>query len=132
MIGVTTYQSRRAAEVIIGVDTHLDQHVAVAIDGQGVRLGENHVPATTCGYEELERWSRSLGQIRAFGIEGTGSYGAGVARFLTDRGHTVIEVNRPDRSVRYRKGKSWSTTIILAVPVAVNGGAIMCLSHKSG
>ena len=48
MIGVATYQSRRAAEVIIGVDTHLDRHVAVAIDGQGVRLGENHVPATTC------------------------------------------------------------------------------------
>ena len=74
MIGIATYQSHRAAEVIVGVDTHLDQHVAVAIDRQGVRLCENHVPATTCGYEELERWSRDLGQIRAFGIEGTGSY----------------------------------------------------------
>ena len=47
-----------------------------------------------------------MGAIRAFGIEGTGSYGAGVARFLTGRGYTAIEVNRPDRSVRYRKGKS--------------------------
>ena len=71
MIGAATYQSHRAAEMIIGVDTHKDQHVTVAIDGRGIRLGENHVPATTCGYEELERWSRSLGEIRAFGIEGT-------------------------------------------------------------
>ena len=106
MIGVAGYQSHRAAEVIIGIDTHKDQHVAVAIDGRGVRLGERHVPAATAGYEELERWSHSLGDIGAFGIEGTGSYGAGVARFMTGRGYTVIEVNRPDRSVRHRKGKS--------------------------
>ena len=63
MIGVATYQSHRAAEVIIGVDTHRDQHVSVAIDGRGVRLGERHVPTTTCGYEEIERcpaaWERS-------------------------------------------------------------------------
>ena len=123
MIGVATYQSRRAAEVIIGVDTHLDRHVAVAIDGQGVRLGENDVPATTCGYEELERWSRSLGQIRAFGIEGTGSYGAGVARFLTGLGYTVIEVNRPDRSVRYRKGKSDPTDAEMAARGVLAGVA---------
>ena len=123
MIGVATYQSRRATEVIIGVDTHLDRHVAVAIDGQGVRLSENDVPATTCGYEELERWSRSLGQIRAFGIEGTGSYGAGVARFLTDRSYTVIEVNRPDRSVRYRKGKSDPTDAEMAARGVLAGVA---------
>ena len=49
-----------------------DQHVAVAIDRQGIRLGQHHAPATTFGYGELERWSRSLGEIRAFGIEGTG------------------------------------------------------------
>ena len=106
MIGIAGYQSHRAVEVVIGVDTHKDQHVAVAIDGRGVRLGEKYVLATTCGYKELERWSRSLGAIHAFGIEGTGSYGAGVARFMTGLGYVVIEVNRPDRSVRYRKGKS--------------------------
>ena len=114
MTGVATYQSHRAVEVVIGVDTHRDQHVAVAIDGRGVRLGERHVSATTCGYEELERWSCSLGETRAFGIEGTGSYGAGVARFMTGRGYTVIEVNRPDRSVRYRKGKSDPTDAEMA------------------
>ena len=123
MIGAAGYQSDRAAEVIIGVDTHKDQHVTVAIDGRGVRLGENHVPATTCGYEELERWSRSLGAIHSFGVEGTGSYGAGVARFLTGRGYTVIEVNRPDRSVRYRKGKSDPTDAEMAARGVLAGVA---------
>ncbi len=80
MIGIAGYQSRHAVQVIVGVDTHRDQHVAVAIDRQGVRLGKRHVSATTNGYEELGRWSDSLGDIAAFGIEGTGSYGAGVAR----------------------------------------------------
>ena len=68
--------------------------MAVAIDRQGVRLGELHTVATTHGYGELERWSQGLGELRAFGIEGTRSYGAGIARFLTRRGHTVVEVNR--------------------------------------
>ena len=73
----------RAVQVVIGVDTHQDKHVAVAIDQQGVRLAEHHAPATSYGYGELDRWSRDLGEIRAFGVEGTGSYGAGLARFLT-------------------------------------------------
>ena len=80
------------------------------------------MPATTSGYEELQQWSCSLGEVRAFGIEGTGSYGAGVARFMAGRGHTVIEVNRPDRSVRYRKGKSDPTDAEMAarsVPAGV-------------
>ena len=119
----STYQSHRAAEVIIGVDTHRDQHVSVAIDGRGVRLGERHVPTTMCGYEELERWSRGLGEIRAFGIEGTGSYGAGITRFMTGRGYTVIEVNRPDRSVRYRKGKSDPTDAEIAARSVLSGVA---------
>lgn len=123
MIRVADYQGHRAAEVIIGVDTHRDQHVAVAIDVRGVRLGENHVPVTTRGYEELELWSSSLGEVSAFGIEGTGSYGAGVARFMTGRGHTVIEVNRPDRSVRYRKGKSDPTDAEMAARSVLAGVA---------
>ena len=123
MIGVADYQGHRVAEVIIGVDTHRDQHVAVAIDGRGVRLGERHVPTTIRGYDDLERWSCSLGEIRAFGIEGTGSYGAGVARFMTGRDHTVIEVNRPDRSVRYRKGKSDPTDAEMAARSVLAGVA---------
>jgi len=123
MKGVVSYQHHRATEVIVGVDTHKDQHVAVAIDGRGVRLGENYVPATTCGYEEIEQWSRNLGEIRAFGVEGTGSYGAGFARFLVGQGYNVVEVNRPDRSVRYRKGKSDPTDAESAARAVLAGVA---------
>ena len=108
MIGVIGHEGFRGAEVVIGVDTHQDAHVAVVIDRQGVRLGELRTVATTRGYEELERWSRSLGEIRAFGIEGTGSYGAGVARFLTGRGYAVVEVNRPDRGNTLSEGEERS------------------------
>lgn len=94
------------ARVIVGVDTHLDEHVAVAIDWLGARLGEYRLPTTLKGYEGLDRWAAGLGEAVAFGIEGTGSYGAGLARHLAGRGRTVIEVNRPDRSTRRRLGKS--------------------------
>ena len=123
MIGVVDREGSHAVQIVIGAGTHRDQHVAVAIDRQGIRLGQHHAPATTFGYGELERWSRSLGEIRAFGIEGTGSYGAGVARFLTGRGHTVVEVNRPDRSTRYRKGKSDPTDAEMAARAVLAGVA---------
>ena len=97
--------------------------MAVAIDMRGVRLDEKHVPVAGCGYKELEQWSGSLGAIHAFGIEGTGSYGAGLARFLTCRGYAVIEVNRPDRSVRYRKGKSDPTDAEMAARSVLAGVA---------
>ena len=123
MTGVVGHKGSRGVELVVGVDTHQDEHVAVVIDRQGVRLGELHTVATTNGYEELERWSRSLGEIRAFGIEVTGSYGAGVARFLTRRGYTVVEVNRPDRSTRYRKGKSDPTDVEMAARAVLAGVA---------
>ena len=95
-----------ATRVIVGVDTHRDEHVAVAIDCLGGRLGQRRLPAASGGYEGLHCWASGLGDVVAFGIEGTGSYGAGLARFLAGRGHTIIEVNRPDRSTRRRLGKS--------------------------
>lgn len=92
--------------IIVGVDTHLDEHTAVAINHLGARQGEIQVPSNTSGYRKLERWASSLGPLDAFGIEGTGCYGAGLSRFLSDRGYCVFEVNRPDRSTRRRLGKS--------------------------
>ena len=123
MTGAVSHISSRTVKVIIGVDTHKDQHVAVALDERGVRLDEKRVLVATCGYEELERWSCDLGQVHAFGIEGTGSYGAGLARFLADRGYKVLEVNRPDRSVRYRKGKSDPTDAEMAARAVLAGVA---------
>jgi transposase len=93
-------------DIIIGVDTHKHVHAAVAIDGLGTRLGAMIIPGSEKGYRTLEAWARSLGPIRAFGIEGTGSYGAGLSRFLGEQGHAVLEVNRPNRQLRHQKGKS--------------------------
>ena len=117
-------------QVIVGIDTHRDKHVAVAVDQQGVRLAERDVVTSTPGFVQLERWSRSQGEVRAFGIEGTGSYGAGVARFLSNRGYTVIEVNRPDRSTRRRKGKSDPTDAEMAARAVLAGTATA--TPKSG
>ena len=86
--------------VILGVDTHLDFHVAVAIDHLGRRLGESSVPTTAQGYERLLRWAEGFGPVRCAGVEGTSSYGAGLARHLRARGIEVLEVERPERRRR--------------------------------
>jgi len=64
------------------------------------------IPASSKGYQALETWATSLGTVRAIGIEGAGSYGAGLSRFLNGRGHTVLEVNQANRQRRHQKGKS--------------------------
>lgn len=92
--------------IIVGVDTHNDIHVAVAIDTLGRRQGQLTVPATAAGYQQLHRWALNLGPNHGFGVEGTGSYGAGLARHLNRHGAHIIEVNRPDRATRHRFGKS--------------------------
>jgi transposase len=92
--------------VTIGVDTHRDVHVASARDQLGCRIGVRLIPTTPAGYQQLLDWARSLGEIAAFGIEGTGCYGAGLTRYLRAGGYRVIEVNRPDRAARRRHGKS--------------------------
>lgn len=120
---VISREGSGTASVVIGVDTHKDAHVAVAVDFLGARLGEHRLAATTQGYLDLDRWARSLGEVAVFGIEGTGSYGAGLARFLAGRGYAVIEVNRPDRSTRRRVGKSDPTDAEMAARAVLAGVA---------
>lgn len=93
-------------KVIVGVDTHKHIHVAVAIDHHGARLGDLAVSADTGGYTQLESWAKALGWLDRFGVEGTGSYGAGLTSYLRRCGHRVIEVNRGDRRARRQNGKS--------------------------
>ena len=93
-------------EIILGVDTHRDVHVAAVIDSAGQLLGTHSVPTTTDGYTRLLTWTSSLGLLRCAGVEGTGTYGAGLTRVLRNHGIVVFEVNRPDRSQRRLKGKS--------------------------
>jgi transposase len=81
--------------VILGVDTHLDFHVAVALDHLGRRLGESSVSTTPKGYQRLLRWAEGFGPLGCAGVEGTSSYGAGLTRHLRARGIEVLEVERP-------------------------------------
>lgn len=94
------------AEVTIGVNTHLDVHVAVAVDQVGRVLAQESFPADPGGYRSLLDWGADLGRVVAFGIEGTGCYGAGLARAVRRAGHRVVEVDRPDRRTRRARGKS--------------------------
>jgi transposase len=106
---VTITASQRPAtanEVILGIDTHLEVHVAVALDGLGRRLGELHVPTTARGYHKLLHWAEGFGPVCCAGVEGTGSYGAGLARYLKAAGVSVMEVERPKRRHLRRNGKS--------------------------
>ncbi len=104
------------ALVTLGVDTHADVHVGVALDRLGKRLGSKSVPTTEAGYAELVAWAEGFGALDRLGIEGSGSFGAGLARFLRARGVGVVEVNRPNRQHRRRFGKHDTADAEAALP----------------
>jgi transposase len=103
---ITTIAHPQPTRVTVGVDTHKDVHVAAAKDALGRRLATTRISTTPAGYQDLLAWAHRLGEVDAFGVEGTSSYGAGLARFLRGHGQRVVEVNRPDRQARRRNGKS--------------------------
>jgi transposase len=88
------------------VDTHTDVHVAAVLDQAGRLLGTRDFSATMRGCAQLATWAESFGRIDKVGMEGTGHFGTGLLRFLTDYDLSVVEVDRPDRSARRRNGKS--------------------------
>lgn len=94
------------AVVIGGVDTHKDVHVAAVLDNLGRLLGTESFPTARHGYRRLLAWLQSHGELEVVGVEGCGSWGAGLARYLAARGVRVVEVNRPNRQERRRRGKS--------------------------
>ena len=96
----------RSGHVVIGVDTHKHVHVAAVMDSIGGILASLTIATDAGGYQQLLDWAGGFGQIIAFGIEGTGSYGAGLTSFVRRNGHRVVEVNRPDRRMRRLVGKS--------------------------
>ncbi|MEV3927683.1 IS110 family transposase, partial [Actinomadura coerulea] len=93
-------------DVLVGVDTHKDLHVAAVVTTLGAVLGSRSFPATADGYRQLVAWARSFGVLRRAGAECTGSYGAALARHLHADGLEVVEVNQPDKAARRRHGKS--------------------------
>jgi transposase len=91
--------------IVGGVDTHKDLHVAAVVDGHDIILGSACFAATRHGYKQMLTWMRSFGQLRRVGIEATGTYGAGLLRYLQAAGVEVLEVTAPDRQDRRRRGK---------------------------
>src|SRR3954451_1099950 len=119
-----------AREVWIGVDTHADVNVAAAVDEAGRTIGDGTpasitVPTTPAGNAELLAWARSLGEtVVAFAVEGTGSYGASLTRFLQAQGQYVVEATRPkrdDAALRRSRGKSDAIDALLAAAAAPAG-----------
>jgi transposase len=102
----TQQQNDILGDIVIGVDTHKDIHVAVVLTAAGVLLGNGKFPTTAAGYRELLAWARSHGELRRAGVECTSSYGAGLTRYLLSEAVTVIEVGFPDKAARRRRGKS--------------------------
>lgn len=95
-----------ASQVVAGVDTHADTHHAAVIDSTGRKLGDAKFPTTAAGYAALTAFIAAFGAVSRVGVEGTGSYGAGLARHLRQAGLTVVEVIRPNRQTRRLRGKS--------------------------
>ncbi len=112
-----------ALEVTVGVDTHADTHVAAVIDPLGRHLGHKTFDTTVAGFKALLAWTATFGTITVAGVEGTGAYGAGLARFLTAEEVTVVEVDRPDRKTRRDQGKSDPIDAYAAARAAASGRA---------
>ena len=106
-----------------GVDTHRDVHMAAVTDSAGRVLDTAPFPADAAGYEQLRDWLQSHGSVVRVGVEGTGSYGAGLSRHLTRAGVEVVEVNRPNRQLRRLRGKTDTMDAENAARAALNGQA---------
>jgi transposase len=106
-----------------GVDTDAGVHVAAALDPVGGLLGVREFPVTTAGYARLLGWLGGLGTVALAGLEGTGSYGAGLARHITAAGSRVVEAARPDRQDRRGQGRSGPLDAVSAARAAQSGRA---------
>ncbi len=110
-------------DVVLGVDTHKDLHVAAVLSALGVLLATSSFPTTAEGYRELLAWARGFGALHRAGVECTGSYGAALTRYLRAERITVIEVNRGDRSERRRRGKTDTLDAETAARAVLSGRA---------
>ena len=115
--------TRQATIVVAGVDTHRSTHHAAVLDLQGRLLGEHEFEVSTSGYRALVDWVACHGVIDRVGVELTGSYGAGLTRFLTSAGISVVEVNTTDRATRAKRGKSDVMDAIAAAQKVLSGMA---------
>jgi len=118
--------------VMGGVDTHADTHVAAAIDHNGGLLGIESFTADPAGYESLLGWLVGFGEVTRIGVEGTGSWGVGLTRFLHSEDVVVVEVDRPNRQKRRKVGKSDPTDALAAARAALSGEASVTPKGRNG
>jgi transposase len=118
--------------VTAGVDTHAEVHVAAVVDHLGGVLGVEAFDATEAGHHRLVAWLHSHGMVEVVGVEGTGSYGAGLFRYLDRRGISVVEIDRPNRQARHREGKSDPVDAVAAARAALSGQALGCPKSRNG
>ena len=126
---MTIVETRRIAA---GVDTHLDLHVAAVVDEVGGVIAVEPFPTTLAGYRLLAAWLQSFGTVLRVGVEGTGSYGAGLARHLAKVGIDIVEVDRPNRQARHRAGKSDPLDAVAAARAALSGAATGLPKARNG
>jgi transposase len=119
-------------KIVGGVDTHADIHVAAVVDANGGILGIESFPADVGGFEALLGWFTSHGVILMVGVEGTGSWGVGLARFLHAHEISVVEVDRQNRQNRRRVGKSDTTDAVAAAMAALSGSASVTPRTRNG
>ena len=124
--------AKRTRIVIGGVDTHGRTHHAAVVDQQGRLLADAEFPAHTDGYRQLLGWLRRHGQVCSVGVEGTGTYGAGLTRFLLAQGVQVLEADRPDRKTRRRRGKSDPIDAEAAARAVLSGTATALPKRRDG
>jgi transposase len=118
--------------VTAGVDMHADVHVAAVVDRVGGVLGVESFDTTAAGCQQLVEWLRSHGEVELVGVEGTGSYGAGLTRLLERSGVAVVEVDRPNRQVRRREGKSDPVDAVVAARAARSGQVLGQPKRRDG
>ena len=119
-------------EVVGGVDTHQDLHVAAVVDHRSATLATQQFPATRHGYAELISWMSGYGSLKRVGVECTGSYGAGLARTFADRAVAVYEVTAPDKGLRRAKGKDDFVDAIAAARSAYSGQRLQVAKDRRG
>jgi len=118
--------------VVVGVDTHTAVHCVAVLDRNGRLLGTREFAASAVGYCRLVAWARTFGRIGAVGVEGTGAYGAGLARHLAVECIAVLEVPRPDRRLRRNRGKSDPIDAEAAARAVLAGTATVAPKHADG
>jgi transposase len=121
-----------SGDVVLGVDTHKHAHTAAVITLLGALLATATFPATAAGYQELVAWARGFGTLRRAGVEGTGSYGAALARHLRSECVDVIEVNQPDKATRRRRGKTDAIDAESAARAVLSGRATAAAKAGDG